>query len=177
MTSRPRTKPRPRAINDALIAGWRGFEIEAVASARSPDLRFASGTTPDLRRNRAVSFLRDGAVTFAALLLSFAAFDDITTGNEMDFTFEYAALLGAAGWLLFVTFRLIAASRRLLGAISLVALACALWGQREIGPGITPQFWPAYMVTLSAFFWFTIVAVVLLASAWQGYRERQDLRA
>lgn len=68
-------------------------------------------TTADVRRTRALSLHRDAAVTFAVLLLSFAAFDDITTGNETDFTLEYGALLVGAGWLLFVTFRLIRASR------------------------------------------------------------------
>ena len=130
-------------------------------------------TTVDVRRTRAISLLRDGAVTCVALLLSFAAFDDITTGNETDFTLEYGALLVSATWLLFVTFKLINASRRVLGAISFVALAGALWGQREIGPGITPGLWPAYVVTASAFLWFVIVAVVLLVSGWRTHLETQ----
>lgn len=67
--------------------------------------------TVDMRRARAVALIRDGAVTFSALLLSFAAFDDITTGNETDFRLEYGTLLVCAGWLFFVTFRLIGASR------------------------------------------------------------------
>jgi len=128
-------------------------------------------TSADVRRTRAISLMRDGAVTCVALLLSFAAFDDITTGNETDFTLEYGALLVSAAWLLFITFRLISASRRVLGAISFVALAGALWGQREIGPGITPGLWPAYVVTASAFLWFIIVAVVLLVSGWRTHPE------
>ena len=130
-------------------------------------------TTVDVRRIRANSLLRDGAVTCVALLLSYAAFDDITTGNEPDFTLEYGALLVSAAWLLFVTFRLISGSRRVLGAISFVALAAALWGQREIGPGITPGMWPAYVVTASGFLWFVIVAVVLLVSGWRTHPETQ----
>lgn len=134
-------------------------------------------TTADVLRTRAVALLRDGVVTFAALLLSFAAFDDITTGNETDFTLEYAALLVCAGWLLVVTFRLIRESRRVLGAISFIALVGALWGQREIGPGIIPGLWPAYVVTASAFLWFIVVAVVLFVSGWRAHPQRHTQRA
>jgi hypothetical protein len=129
-------------------------------------------TTADVRRTRGVALLRDGAVTFAVLLLSFAAFDDITTGNETDLRLEYGALLVCTGWLLFVTFRLIRASHRVLGAISSVALAGALWGQREIGPGITPGPWPAYVLTAAAFLWFIVVAVALLVLGWRAHPER-----
>lgn len=134
-------------------------------------------TTTDVLRTRAVAPLRDGVVTLAALLLSFAAFDDITTGHETDFTLEYAALLVCAGWLLVVTFRLIRTSHRVLGAISFVVLAGALWGQREIGPGITPGLWPVYLVTVGAFIWFIVIAVVLLVSGWRAHPERRTQRA
>ena len=55
----------------------------------------------------AVGFLRDGIVTLAAMAIAFAAFDDITTGNETDFRQEYVALLLCLMWLLFVAVRLI----------------------------------------------------------------------
>jgi len=129
-------------------------------------------TAADVRRTPAVSLLRDGAVTVAALILSFAALDDITTGKETDFTLEYGVLLVCAGWLLFVTFSLMLASRRVLGVMSFVALAAALWAQREIGPGITPGLWPAYVVTVSAFVWFLIVSGVLLVSGWRSRPAR-----
>ena len=134
-------------------------------------------TTTDIARSHAVSLLRDGAFSFAVLLLSFAAFDDITTGNETNLSLEYGALLAAAVWLLFVTFRLIRGSRHVLGAISLVALAAALWGQREIRLGITPGLWPAYVVTACAFVWFTTVASVLLISGWRAHPDRHTQRA
>jgi hypothetical protein len=134
-------------------------------------------TTADVRRTRAVSLLAAGAVTVAVLLLSFAAFDDITTGNETDFRLEYAALLVSAAWLFFVAFRLIRASRWVLGVISLVALAGALLGQREIRPGITPGLWPAYVVTTTAFIWFFAVAVVLFVSGWRAHPDRQTQRS
>jgi len=134
-------------------------------------------THVDVRRARAVALIRDGALTFAALLLSFAAFDDITTGNETDFTLEYGAVLVCTGWLFVVTFRLIRASRRVLGTVSFVLLAGAIWGLREIEPGITPGLWPAYVVTASAFLWFIVVSAVLLVSGWRAYPERHTQRA
>lgn len=124
-----------------------------------------------VRRTRALALLRDGVLTLAALLLSFAAFDDITTGRETGFTLEYGILLACASWLLFVTLRLIRAHRRMLGVISLVALAAGLWGQREIGPGITPGLWPAYVATASAFLWFLVVAFMLFVAGWKTHPE------
>lgn len=134
-------------------------------------------TCVDVRRVRAVALIRDGVLTLAAVLLSVAAFDDITTGSETDFTTEYGALLVCAGWLLVVTFRLIRASRLAVGAPSFVLLAGALWGQREIGPGMTPDLWPAYVVTASAYLWFMVVSVMLIVSGWWAYPERPPQRA
>ena len=128
--------------------------------------------TTDIRRARAVSLLRASAGTVAVLLLSFAAFDDITTGHETDLTLEYGILLISTGWLLVVALRLIRNAHRLLGAISVVVLVGALLGQVAIGPRLTPGLWPAYVVTASAFPWFGIVAVVLLVSGWRAHPER-----
>ena len=127
--------------------------------------------------DHAVALLRDGVVTLAALMLAFAAFDDITTGTESNFTLEYAALLACAGWLLSVTLRLLRASHRVLGAISFIALAGAVWAQSEIGRGIVPGLWPAYVMTASAFLWFSVVAVVLLVSGWRTHPERHAQKA
>jgi hypothetical protein len=130
-------------------------------------------TTPTthMSRARAVARARDGAVTLGALLLAFAAFDDITTGDETDFTVEYGALLACAGWLLCVTFRLMRASRRVLGATSFGILAGALWTQRAIEPGLTPGLWPTVTIA-SGFVWFIVVGAVLLASGWRAHPER-----
>jgi hypothetical protein len=132
-------------------------------------------TLADVKRTGAVARMRDGAVSFAALLLSFAAFDDITTGTETDFTLEYGALLVCAGWLLFVTLELIRASRRAIGLASLVALAGAFWAQLQIGPEMIAP-WPAYAATAIAFLWFVGVAVFLVVSGWRDHPERQAQR-
>ena len=109
-------------------------------------------------------FIRDGVVTFGALLLVFAAFDDITTDRSAtSFTVEYTALLACAMWFGFVAMKLIRRGHRTLGILSLLALAGALWGQRAIGPGIRPGLWPEYVVTTAAFLWFLALAITLLA--------------
>jgi hypothetical protein len=72
----------------------------------------------------------------AALLLVFAAFDDITTDRATSFPLEYTTLVAVAVWLLFIAVRLMRHGYGVLGAISLVALASAVWGQRAVGPGV-----------------------------------------
>lgn len=111
----------------------------------------------------AVRRLQDAAITFAAVVLAFAAVDDITTDNAEQFTVEYAALLGCAAGLLFVSVRLMRSAHRVLGGISLLALAAAIWSQRAIGPGIVPGFWTEYVVWTIAVLWFAVLSVVLLA--------------
>ena len=89
-------------------------------------------TDRDTARRR---LLRDAVVTIAALLLVFAAFDDITTDSATSFPLEYTILAASAVWLLFIAVRLMRRGHGLLGGISLLALASAVWGQRAIGPG------------------------------------------
>lgn len=107
-------------------------------------------------------FLRDALISFVALLLVFAAFDDITTDHSTRFTAEYTALAACAVWFAYVAAKLIRLGHGTLGMISLVALLGALWGQRGIGPGITPGLWPEYVVTTGAFVWFLALAGILV---------------
>ena len=120
--------------------------------------------------------LRDAVVTIAALLLIFAAFDDITTDHATSFPFEYTTLVACAVWLLFVAVRLMRDGRGLLGGVSLLALAGAVWGQRAVGPGvvwgrpgITPPFSPELVTVTTAYGWFCALSLVLL---WLAWRER-----
>jgi hypothetical protein len=122
------------------------------------------------RRNGAIRCFVDGVGTFAALLLAFAAFDDITTDNATTFRTEYTLLVGCAAWLALVAIRLLRTRHMVLGGISVVALSSAVWAQRAIGPGITPGFWPEYIVATASYLWFAALAFVLI---WRGWREHR----
>lgn len=126
---------------------------------------------PDTRGTSRFAFLRDGAITAVALLLVFAAFDDITTDNATAFTVEYTFLAVCAAWLLVVAWRLLHARHRALGGLSVLAVAVALWAQRAIGPGIVPGLWPEYVVMAAAYIWFWGIALAML---WLGYRTRRQ---
>ena len=64
-------------------------------------------------QERGATFLRDAIVTIVVLLIAFAAFDDITTGNEPDFRQEYFVLVACSIWLMFVAVKLMRRHRRL----------------------------------------------------------------
>jgi hypothetical protein len=113
-------------------------------------------------------------VTIAALLLVFAAFDDITTDDATSFPLEYATLAASAIWLLFIALHLMRHGHGLLGGISLLALASAVWGQRAVGPGVVggqsgAGFKPEYVAVLIAYGWFCALSVAIL---WRARRER-----
>jgi len=117
---------------------------------------------------------RDVVVTIAALLLVFAAFDDITTDNATSFPLEYGILTASAVWLLFIAVRLMRHGHGLLGGISLLALASAVWGQRAVGPGVVwdrraAGFKPEYVAVMTAYGWFCALS---LAMVWRAWRER-----
>jgi hypothetical protein len=113
-------------------------------------------------------------VTLAMLLVAFAAFDDITTGQEQGFATEYTAVTVSAAWLLFVTVQLMRSSRTVLGGLSAIALAGASLAQSAIGPGIRPGLQLGYVAIAGAFLWFTTLSAILLVDAWRGLRNRAD---
>lgn len=134
-------------------------------------------TTIHHRRAAAVGLLRDAALTMTAVLVAYAAFDDITTDNATAFTFEYGALILCAAWLLALAIRLIRIQRPVLGGISLLALAAASWGQRAIRPGLVPGLSSHYVATASAFVWFAVLSVVLLTLGWRAHPQRHTQTA
>src|SRR5690349_933855 len=110
---------------------------------------------------------RDAAVTIAGLLLVFAAFDDITTDNATSFPLEYTILVVAAAWLLSIAGRLILHDHRLVGGISLLVLAGAVWGQRAVGPGVVWGQRGAglkleYVAVMAAYGWFWALSLAML---------------
>ena len=115
---------------------------------------------------------RDAVVTIAVLLLVFAAFDDITTDNATSFPLEYTTLVASAVWLLFIAVRLMRHGHGLLGGISLLALASAVWGQRAVGPGVVwgqraAGFKPEYVAVMTAYGWFCALSLAMLWRAWR----------
>jgi hypothetical protein len=116
------------------------------------------------------------AITVVALLLVYAAFDDITTDNATTFRVEYTLLLGCAGWLLFVAWSLIQGGHRTLGFASLVALGSALWAQHAISPRMVPGLRLEYIVMAIAYVWFWALAAAMLWIARRG-RNPQEHQA
>jgi hypothetical protein len=123
-------------------------------------------------RPAAVVLLRDAAVTLVALVLAVAAFDDIATDSATSFTVEYAFLIACAGWLAGLAIRLIRHGHPVPGSISLLALAGAVWAQPAIGPGTVPSLDPHYLALMSAFAWFTMLSLALLALGWHRRPNR-----
>lgn len=120
-------------------------------------------TRPELSPNRS---LRDAAFTLAAVLLAFAAFDDITTDSDSSFTTEWAALVLCGAWLLVVGLRLAHGTHRQLGYISLAVLMAAVVGGMVISTSTGPLE-IAYLTTTMALVWFLGVAVHLARQAWR----------
>ena len=118
-------------------------------------------------------FFSNAAITVVALVLVFAAFDDITTDNATTFRVEYTFLVGCAGWLLFVAWSLIRGGHRALGFASLFALASALWAQHAIGPRTVRGLRPEYIVMTAAYFWFWTLASAMLWLAWRARKGRE----
>ena len=117
--------------------------------------------------------LRNAVVTMVVLFLVFAAFDDITTDNATSFRFEYAILIASAAWLLFIAVRHLRDGYAVLGGISLLALASAVWGQAAIGPGVVwgrsaAPLRPEYVAVMAAYAWFCALSLAML---WRARRE------
>ena len=110
--------------------------------------------------------LRDAVLTLAAVLIAFAAFDDITTDTATTFTFEWLGLGVCAAWLLIVSWRLVHGQHRWLGSVSVIALVVAAGAGSSIRPGTGP-FRVEYLATLAGLFWFLGLAAILATRAWR----------
>jgi hypothetical protein len=97
--------------------------------------------------------LRDAALTLAAVLIAFAAFDDITTDTATTFKPEWFGLVVCATWLLLVSWRLQRGEHRWLGLCSVIVLVAAVGAGSTIRPGTGP-FQIEYLVTIAGLLWF-----------------------
>ncbi|HET8548927.1 MAG TPA: hypothetical protein VFL57_13015 [Bryobacteraceae bacterium] len=111
---------------------------------------------------RPCSRLSLAVVTLAVVMLTFLAFDDITTGNQTGFTAEYSFLLAATLWCLVVAMCLIRTRHFVPGGTSVAVLVAAIWGQRSVGPGTVPGWEPEYVATVAALGWFLVLSIWLL---------------
>lgn len=110
--------------------------------------------------------LRDAAVTLAAVLLAYAAFDDITTDRATTFTVEWVGLAVCGVALAIVSWRLVRSEHRWLGSISAVALVAAIGAGSTIRPGTGP-FQIEYLTTIAGLLWFLGLVGILTGQAWR----------
>jgi len=123
--------------------------------------RNGASTSPDLS---------DGLRTLAALVLTFMAFDDITTDHSTSFRVEYTLLFACAVWGAVLIVRLVRRGRIALASVCTVLLLAVLWGQQSIGPG-TRAIWPGYAVASAAFLGFLMVAIYLVVAGTRSARR------
>lgn len=120
---------------------------------------------------------QNAAITIAALVLVFAAFDDITTDTATTFRAEYTLLAGCAAWLLFVAWSLLRDGHRALALTCFIALASAAWAQHAIRPGMVAKWRPEYVVFTTAYLSFWALAGALLRLAWREGRSESVMFA
>jgi peptidoglycan/LPS O-acetylase OafA/YrhL len=110
--------------------------------------------------------LRDAVLTLTAVLLAFAAFDDITTDTATTFTPEWIGLAVCGVWLVIVSWRLLRGEQRWIGSISMVAVAAGVGAGSTIRPGTGP-FAVEYLLTVAGLLWFLGLVAILAGQAWQ----------
>jgi hypothetical protein len=111
--------------------------------------------------------LRDAALTLAAAVFAFAAFDDITTDTATTFAVEWVGLAVCGVWMVIVSWRLLASGHRWLGSISAVALVAAVGAGSTIRPG-TGSFRVEYLMTIAGLLWFLGLVAILAREAWRS---------
>lgn len=108
--------------------------------------------------------LRDAVLTVTAVLIAFAAFDDITTDTATTFWFEWLGLGVCAAWLLIVSWREVRSGHRRLGWVSVIALVIAVGAGSAIRPGIGPSR-IEYLATMAGLAWFLGLGGILATRA------------
>jgi hypothetical protein len=109
-------------------------------------------------------------LTLTAVLLAFAAFDDITTDTATIFTAEWTGLAVCAVWFGIVSRRLLRRAQRGLGSISTVAVITGVAAGSSIRPGTGP-FNGEYLLTIAGLLWFLGLVAILAGQAWRWADE------
>jgi len=160
MSSEPRQYLRHILVEENyLISQGTGLNFEDFAADET------------LCRAEVRSLELDGILTLTAVLLSFLAFDDITIDNATHFTIEYAFLAVCALWCAALAVWLFHRRERILGALCLLLLAAALWGQQGISPGTVPAWRLDYLAVLAATLWFFLLSLFMIARGFACLRN------
>ena len=107
---------------------------------------------------------RAGIITIVAVILAFAALDDITTDNATSFVVERTLLVICTMWFAHVSLRTRRRGRRALGNVSIGLTVAFALAQTTIGQGTVPSRWVEYLVALGTLVWFAILAGILVWS-------------
>jgi hypothetical protein len=91
-------------------------------------------------------------------------------GGTTDPAREYVFLVLCGAWLLYAGLRLIRIGRRILGGVSLFALAAGALGERGMGPGTGFSHGLSSLSVIGALLWFLALTVVLAALSWRASR-------
>jgi peptidoglycan/LPS O-acetylase OafA/YrhL len=111
-------------------------------------------------------------ITIASVVLAFAAFDDITTDADTNFTAERLTLAAAAVWCAFLVRDLMHQGQRTLGVLSLIMLGAGLVAYFAIGPGTTHSWQLAYVAMAGSLAWFLGIAGLLIYQRWRLENRR-----
>ena len=109
-----------------------------------------------------------GFITLAAVLMAYAAFDDITTDDAATFTVEYIILIFCTSWILFVSIILLIKRKLIIGTASFAVLAVVIWGQQTIGPATIAGFKTGHIAMLTSLGWFFCISIFMLIA---GFRR------
>jgi len=126
-----------------------------------------------MAERRRGSLVAVALVTCVALWLIWAAFHDIAH-READLTAEYTILAAGAVWLGCVAVGLLRAGQRVLGAVSLAALAIGAWGQASgISAVDEPGPTPGDLATGGAYLWFLLLTGILVVASLRAPRTNR----
>ncbi len=112
---------------------------------------------------------RDAIVTFAVVLLAYAALDDITTDADTSFVVEWAALAACGVWVIALSWRLLQDGYRGLGSISIVAAVAGVGAGAFVRSGVDSL--PAFLTATASLLWFFTLAAILAGQTARQYRR------
>ena len=108
--------------------------------------------------------------TAVATFVVWASLRAIASGTT-DPAREYVFLVLCGAWLLYAGLRLIRIGHRILGGVSLLALAAGALGQRGMRPGTGLSLDPSSLSAIGALLWCLLLTVALVVLSWRASRD------